>query len=114
MAVTRPLFPVTLFPVPVFAAAGVGAWPQVQELRGRTYLRLVESPRHASVLLIAGAVPSDWVDRLRRVHDQVPHPRRTVAWVGERIDHPNASETCTGSIDELAAAIVAAHRVRRA
>lgn len=67
-------------PVPVFAAAGADAWHAVQELRGRSAMRLMTSPRHASVLLIAGAVPDEHLTALQRVHDQLPHPRAAVSW----------------------------------
>ena len=68
------------WPVPVFAAAGADRWGEVQELRTRIDLRLVTSPRHAAVLLVAGTIPSAHVEALRRVHDQVPHPRGAVMW----------------------------------
>ncbi len=67
-------------PIPVFAAAGVGGWGPAQELRGAPELRLVTTPRHAAVLLVTGSVPDGHLVALRRVHDQVPHPRAVVAW----------------------------------
>lgn len=67
-------------PVPVFAAAGSGGWGPAQELRGCPELRLVASPRHASVLLVTGVVPDAHLVALQRVHDQLPHPRVAVAW----------------------------------
>lgn len=67
-------------PVPVFAASGADAWDAVQELRARPDVQLVPSPRHASVLLIAGTVPEEHLTALRRVHDQIPHPRTAIAW----------------------------------
>lgn len=69
-------------PVPVFAAAGADAWHAVQELRGRSDMRLTTSPRHASVLLIAGTIPDEHLGALQRVHDQLPHPRAAVIWSG--------------------------------
>jgi len=56
--------------VSVFAACGVDAWAEVQDLRGRAEVTLVSSPRHASILLVAGAIPSDHHVALDRVHDQ--------------------------------------------
>lgn len=97
------------FPVPVFAAIGAGAFGPVQELRARPELRLVSSPRHASVLLVAGAVPPVHAEALDRVHDQVPHPRRTVVWVGSEGDHPMASTVVTGTADDVSVALVEAH-----
>lgn len=66
--------------MPVFAAAGVGGWGHTQELRGVPELRLVTTPRHASVLLVTGTVPEAHLVAVQRVHDQVPHPRAVVTW----------------------------------
>ncbi len=78
-------------PVPVFAAVGSGMWGAVQELRARPELRLVPSPRHASVLLVAGTVAPDHRVALDRVHDQMPHPRAVVRWgAGEGSDEAGA------------------------
>lgn len=67
-------------PVPLFAVAGVGAREAVQDLRLRHELRLVESPRAANVLLVAGAIPESLAEPLARVHDAMSHPRCTVWW----------------------------------
>ncbi len=67
-------------PVPVFASCGVDGWGPVQDLRARSEIELVSTPRHASVLLVAGPIASDHHEALDRVHDQVPHPRTSVAW----------------------------------
>lgn len=93
--------------VPVFAAVGRGAWEAVQELRGEPRVRLVTSPRHAAVLLVAGAVPDDQVEALDRLHDQVPHPRATVAWTGASGPRPAAARVVTGPAPALVEAIVA-------
>lgn len=99
MAVTRPLAVTGAgFPVPLFAAAAAEGWGPVQELRSRPELRLVTSPRHAGILLVAGAVPEEHCQALDRVHDQVPHPRRTVTWTEGQ------------SVREVTAAVVDAFR----
>lgn len=67
-------------PVPLFAVAGAGAREAVQDLRLRHELRLVESPRAANVLLVAGAIPESLAEPLARVHDTMSHPRCTVWW----------------------------------
>ncbi len=85
------------YPVPVFTAIAPGAWRSVQELRARSELRLVTSPRHASVLLVAGAVPNAHLGPLDVVHDQLPHPRATVHWTA-------------GDADGVVADVVRAHR----
>ncbi|MCO5100189.1 MAG: hypothetical protein M9885_04720 [Burkholderiaceae bacterium] len=67
-------------PVPVFAAVGGGAGAPVDDLSLAPDVDIVASPRHASVLLVAGEIrPSDR-DALYRVHDQLPHPRATLWW----------------------------------
>lgn len=67
-------------PPGVFAVAGAGAGDRVEALVVRPGLRIVRSPRHASLLLVAGTVPERLREPLRRVHDQVPHPRATLWW----------------------------------
>lgn len=67
-------------PVPVFAVAGAGAREMVQDLRLSHRVRLVDTPRAASVILVAGAIPEALLDPLARVHDALPHPRCTVRW----------------------------------
>ena len=71
---------VTPHDVPVAVAAGADAWGPVQDLRGVPGVRLVTSPRHATVLLVAGTVPEADGEALQRVHDQLPRPRAVVAW----------------------------------
>jgi hypothetical protein len=80
VAVSRWSRLVRTLPVPVFAAAGADMWGPVQELRGHPGVRLMPSPRHASVLLVAGTIPDEHQPALWRVHDQVPHPRAAVGW----------------------------------
>ena len=63
---------------PVFVAAGPGADPVLAHLRADPGIEVVTSPRHATVLVTAGALPADWAGSLRLVHDQVPAPRATV------------------------------------
>lgn len=67
-------------PAPVFAATGPGARNGTEDLSLRPELRLMVSPRHASILLVAGTIPDGCVDALSRIHDQLPHPRATLAW----------------------------------
>ncbi|WCO68026.1 hypothetical protein PO878_04720 [Iamia majanohamensis] len=104
MAVTTPGFP-----VPVFAASAGDAWGEVQELRARPEIRLVPSPRQASVLLVAGAIPSDHAEAVDRVHDQLPHPRATVRWRPRPAGLAGPEVVVDGGPDEVVAAIVAVH-----
>ena len=65
-------------PVPTFAIVGAGARERVQDLRLRPELSLLDSPRSANVLVVAGPVPQELWEPLARVHDAMSHPRCTV------------------------------------
>lgn len=67
-------------PATVYPVAGRGARSAVQDLRLIGGLRLTETPRAASVLLIAGALPDESSEALARTHDALAHPRATVWW----------------------------------
>ncbi|MEX1173288.1 MAG: hypothetical protein WEG56_11840 [Chloroflexota bacterium] len=67
-------------PVPVFAIAGSGMRTAVQDLRLDPDVRIVDTPRAAAVLLIAGQTAALDAEALARIHDALPHPRATVAW----------------------------------
>lgn len=85
-------------PVEVFVAAGADRWHETQALRGHEAVRLVTTPRHASVLLVAGTIPHAHREALDRVHDQMPHPRTVVTW--EEID------STTDAVESIARLIV--------
>lgn len=96
-------------PVPVYAAVGCGAALAVERLALSARLLLAPSPRKASVLLVAGPVREADRDALRRLHDQLPHPRATLWWgcapLGGTVD------PATLALEEDAAdALVALHR----
>ncbi|MGH9183224.1 MAG: hypothetical protein ACRDZ9_05340, partial [Acidimicrobiales bacterium] len=99
-------------PAPVFAAVGGGARSRVQDLSLRPGLTLVASPRHATVLLVAGWVPATLLDPLARVHDQLPAPRATVWWgVGAGFPDPVTPDPVTVAPGgDVAGAVVACHR----
>ncbi len=65
-------------PAQVFPLVGRGARRHVRDLLGRDEIDLVASPRHATVLLMAGQIPVAWDGFTDRVHDQLPHPRIVV------------------------------------
>lgn len=67
-------------PVPVFAAIGEGERDAVEDLALDARIQLVETPRHANVLLIAGRLPPRLLRPALRVHDQMSRPRATVCW----------------------------------
>lgn len=66
--------------VPVFPIVGAGRASAVDDLCLSPWLQRVASPRHASILLVTGHFPEADRIAIERVHDQVPHPRATVAW----------------------------------
>ena len=66
--------------VPVFAIAGEGARDAVQDLRLRPEIRVLDTPKAASVLIVAGTVADGQAGALARIHDALPHPRATVLW----------------------------------
>lgn len=67
-------------PVPVFPVIGQGASDTVRELALDHRVRLVDSPRMASVLLAAGELTHGLLRPAVLVHDQTPAPRGTVWW----------------------------------
>lgn len=97
-------------PVPVFAVAGPGAREAVQDLRLRPELRLLDTPRPAALLLIAGTLPEALGLPLARIHDSMAHPRATLLWS----DHdrwlpilPGVADPIVVGGDPVAAAVAA-------
>ncbi|HSH47199.1 MAG TPA: hypothetical protein VK991_01215 [Halomonas sp.] len=66
--------------IPVFPAIGTQGLALVESLRSRPGIRLVDTPRHARVLLVAGELDSQHLRSLERLHAQLPAPRGTVWW----------------------------------
>lgn len=64
--------------VPVFPALGMHGDTVLHRLALTPGIELVDSPRHASILLVAGGVPPDLHEALRRLHDQFPAPFATL------------------------------------
>ncbi len=96
-------------PVPVFLILGMQAGPVRETLALDARVEVVESPRHASVLLIAGGVSPDQQGSLRRLHDQLPRPSASLWFRCE----PFVELGQATRIDELEAlphAIVELHR----
>ena len=83
--------------VPVFLAQGTGAGDVETRLRASSRVALVDSPRAATVLVVAGHVPGEHDEALARVHDQMAHPRATVRWPDDDVG------------DDVEAAVVVAH-----
>ena len=95
-------------PVPVFVAAGSGGRRAVREVLGDGRFELVSSPRHATVLLVAGAVPHHDQAALAHVHDQLPHPR-AVVWLAPGSVPPAFVDPTVGDPSRLDL-VVEAHR----
>ncbi|MDY8110887.1 hypothetical protein U0C82_17245 [Fulvimarina sp. 2208YS6-2-32] len=75
-------------PVPVFVAIGDGMRERVERLFCDPGIERAATPRHAAILLIAGRMRLEDREDLRRLHDQMPHPRATLLWdakVGEAL-----------------------------
>lgn len=65
---------------PVYAAVGEDGLAAVEDLSLHPAVALQATPRHAAVLLVCGGIREDDHPALRRLHDQLPHPRATVWW----------------------------------
>lgn len=72
-------------PVPVFPVVGAGFRWAVQDLRPRSGIRLVDTPRAASILLVAGDLGVEHDAALAAIHDLLPHPRATIVWRTSRL-----------------------------
>jgi len=100
-------------PVAVYPLLGIGGERALYQLALAERVIRVDSPRHASVLLVAGHVPAQHHEALKRVHDQLPRPFATLWFCSEplpglenarRVDDPAIL------VDEL----VALHRALQA
>lgn len=70
-------------PVPVLVTAGARARDALLGLRAADGVDPVHSPRHATVLLVGGAIPGELFEAVAHVHDQLPEPRSVVWWGGD-------------------------------
>lgn len=101
---------------PVFPVIGRGARDAVARLRLDPRIELVDSPRRAAVLLVAGGLGERLIEATRRVHDQLPHPRATLHWAlgaDERGQHgklPGEPIAAADPVDAIRAAWAALAR----
>ena len=80
MAITLRTTALEHLPARVFPAIGVDGLAPVENLALEPGIERVASPRQASILLVAGYIPEADRPALRRLHDQLPHPRTSVYW----------------------------------
>lgn len=86
-------------PVPIYPAAGSGAEAALDALSLDPRLALVSTPRHASILLVAGNLRDCDRDALRRIHDQLPVPRATLWWETEPLWDARGSQFVSADKD---------------
>ena len=80
MAMRLASFLATNARVPVFCLLGDGERQARRMIQLDRRLRLVNSPRHAAILLLAGRMVQAMASAIRHVHDQLPEPRGVVLW----------------------------------
>lgn len=96
-------------PARVFVVEGLLPPAPTALLRLQPGVEVVDSPRSATILLVAGAVPAALLEAIRRVHDEMAPPRRTVLWRdGDALHGPGYAEqpegvAITGGVAEISA-----------
>ena len=95
-------------PAPAFPAIGAGMRAAADDLFLDGRLIRADSIRHARILLVAGPVREADQDDIRRLHDQMLHPRATLWWKSNPV--PDFAEPATCDEDDPVAAIEAIHR----
>jgi len=97
-------------PVPVYPAVGSGAADEAQRLALAPDIELVATPRHASVLLVAGDIRASDQGALRRVHAQLPRPCATL-WYRSRPFSELAQPHVLDDWKALPRALIRLHRM---
>ncbi len=69
--------------VPVYVVVGSGGRAPAAEVSVLPGVRLVDSPRSASILLVVGQLTRELIRPASTVHDQMASPRSTVWWPGD-------------------------------
>src|SRR3546814_3167272 len=64
-------------PAAIYPVVGKDGLAAVEDLSLHPAVSLQPTPRHASVLLVSGEIRRGDHPALRRLHDQLPHPRAT-------------------------------------
>lgn len=70
----------TSAPAAIYPVVGKDGLAAVEDLSLHPAVSLQPTPRHASVLLVSGEIRRGDHPALRRLHDQLPHPRATLWW----------------------------------
>ena len=98
--------------LPIYVVAGDSGRVRGELLRLDHRVRVVDSPRHAVVLLLVGDVDADLAEPLQRLHDALPAPRATVWWdVGAGVAPPLDGTRVDARADAGAACVNVAHRL---
>lgn len=100
-------------PVPVFVVAGRGTRERVQDLLLDPRIEVLDSPRPANVLLLAGEIPPGLLPPAIVAHDAMSLPRCTVWWrMGASDDGVPAGFPRAVTVDEedVVPAVVRTHR----
>lgn len=98
-------------PAPAIVLPGGGAAAVAHRLRVDAAVEIVDSPRHATVLVALGDLPGLLGAAAAQVHDQLPAPRGVV-WVPVGADDvaPPIPGLCELEADQLGAAVASLHR----
>ena len=85
-------------PARVFPVVGWGGRDRLIDLRRRGGIELCDSPRAATVLLLAGRLPRGLVEPAMRAHDQLPGPRLVVRWPASPDDADDGGVDFPGAV----------------
>jgi Respiratory-chain NADH dehydrogenase, 49 Kd subunit len=101
-------------PARVFPIVGRDARMLVDALRDDDRLHFVDSPRSATLLLVAGQLPEALRAPARAMHDAMAHPRATIRWSpGAEADDGGAGlggTAVSGGAEAVIQAMVQAHQ----
>lgn len=91
-------------PVRVFIILGVDPPADPALLYLHPDVIVLDSPRSATILLIAGIVPTAMRDAVQHVHDEMAQPRYTVRWTGRSGDSGASSKVPLGAQYDVSSA----------
>src|SRR3546814_17335468 len=85
-------------PAAIYPVVGKDGLAAVEDLSLHPAVSLQPTPRHASVLLVSGEIRRGDHQALRRLHDQLPHPRATLRWLTTPATGFPQAETVAGDV----------------